>query len=146
MEAHVDSVSARVYAHGGLVESISRGEVGVLFGGPESHDHHAENALSAALEIFSLTSSDGRTLPVAMGIASGSMLAGGAGRGGQLQYQVLGEPVELARALAASASSLDLHASEAVEQTAAGFHKWEPVKAGVALGGELRPAVKLVWR
>ncbi|HEY8208824.1 MAG TPA: GAF domain-containing protein [Myxococcaceae bacterium] len=146
MEVHVDSVSARIHAHGGLVESVSRGEVGALFGGPESHDHHAENALSAALEIFSLTSSDGRTLPSAMGVAMGGMLAGGAGRGGQLQYAALGEPVELARALAASAASLDLHASEAVEQTAAGYHQWEPLKAGIAFGGELRPAFKLVWR
>ena len=146
MEVHVESVSARIHAHGGLVESVSRGEVSALFGGPESHDHHAESALSAALEIFSLTGSDGRTLPCSMGVASGSMLAGGAGRGGLMQYAVLGEPVELARVLAASAASLDLHASEAVEQTAAGFHKWEPLKAGVALGGELRPAVKLVWR
>lgn len=146
LEAHVDSVSARLHANGGLVESISRGEVSALFGGPESHDHHAENALSAALEIFSLTGTDQRTLPCAMGVASGPMMAGGAGRGGQLQYAVLGEPVELARALAGSAASLDLHASEAVEQTAAGFHKWEPLKAGVALGGELRPAFKLVWR
>jgi len=146
LEAHMDSVCARIHAHGGLVESISRGEVSALFGGPESHDHHAESALSAALEIFSLTGSDGRTLPCSMGVASGPMLAGGAGRGGHLQYAVLGDPVELARVLAASAASLDLHASDAVEQTAAGFHKWEPLKAGVALGGELRPAFKLVWR
>ena len=146
METHIDSVTARIHAHGGLVESISRGEVGALFGGPESHDHHAENALAAALEIFSVAGTDGRTHPVSMGVACGHMLAGGAGRGGQLQYAVIGEPVELARALAATASSLDLHASDAVEQTAAGFHKWEPLKAGVALAGELRPAFKLIWR
>jgi GAF domain-containing protein/type II secretion system (T2SS) protein E len=146
MEAHLDVVCARIHAHGGLVESISRGEVGALFGGPESHDQHLENALTTAQDLCALTASDGRTLPCAMGVASGSMVAGGAGRGGLLQYAVLGEPVDLARALAATAASLEIHASEAVEQAAAGFHAWEPSKAGVAVGGELRPAFKLVWR
>ncbi|HVE82694.1 MAG TPA: GAF domain-containing protein [Myxococcales bacterium] len=150
LELHVDSVSARIHAHGGVLESTSRGEVSAVFGGPDGDDRHdrpVENALAAAVEILSLAaSSDGRTAPVSMGAASGTVLAGGAGRSGQLHYAVLGEPADLARALAATAPSMDLHASEATESQSGRSYRWEPFKLGVSFGGEIRPVFRLMWR
>jgi class 3 adenylate cyclase len=147
IEIHVESVCSRVHAHGGVVESVVGGKIGAVFGAPEPDPHHLENALAVALEVFSLAGpGDTRAFPPAIGLATGTMVAGATGKGGQLQYAVLGEPVELAMALAAAARPFELLASGPAQQEAGRFHHWDEVSGGIPFGGEVRSAFRLKWR
>lgn len=147
IETHVEAVCARIHAHGGVVASVARGEVGAVFGAPEPDPNHLENALAMGLEVLSLAGpGDGRAFPPAIGVATGAMVAGATGKGGQLQYAVLGEPVELAQALAQAAGPFELLASGPAQREAGRFYSWDEVAGGFSFEGEARSAFRLKWR
>jgi len=80
-----------------------------LFGAPKAHDDDPLRAARAALEIHEalaqLTDSRKRPLQSHVGIASGEVVAGSLDRGSARDYTVLGDSVNLAARLVASAGA-----------------------------------------
>ncbi len=83
--------------HGGHANKfIGDGLLGV-FGAPEPLDDHAEQAVSAALEISRLVAERfaGR-ISIGIGVNSGPVVAGTVGGGGRVEYAVIGDTVNTA--------------------------------------------------
>jgi len=81
-------------AHGGHANKVIGDSVLGVFGVPERLVHHAEWAVAAAQEIARAAEREG--LPLGIGLASGTVLAGTVGEGDRLDFTVMGDPVNVA--------------------------------------------------
>ncbi len=92
--------SAIVEAHGGWVNKFMGDGMLILFGAPEPLPDHAERALQAATttikEIRRVSS-----LPIGIGLHSGTVVAGCVGKGSRLEFTVIGDTVNVASRLEA---------------------------------------------
>jgi class 3 adenylate cyclase len=95
-----------------------------LFGAPIAHGDDPLRAVRAALEIHAaiagLSRDIGRPLEAHLGIASGEVVAAGLPRGGQQDYMVLGEAVNLAARLVALAQPGETLISDTVHRPLSG--------------------------
>lgn len=85
--------------HGGVVTQFQGDAVLATFNVPIKSEHHAENALKAAIEIQDLLHHkkfDGVSLKGRIGLNTGNVVAGAVGAKGRLTYTVHGDSVNLA--------------------------------------------------
>lgn len=85
--------------HGGVVTQFQGDAVLATFNVPIQSEHHAENALNAAIEIQELLHNkkfDGVSLKGRIGLNTGNVVAGAVGAKGRLTYTVHGDTVNLA--------------------------------------------------
>jgi adenylate cyclase len=86
-----------VHAHGGHVDKYVGDGLLAVFGAPRRQTIHAEEALSAAMEIA--TAVDQEFAPefaIGIGLNSGKVVAGNVGGAGRLEFSVIGDPVNVA--------------------------------------------------
>lgn len=106
LDALFDQVERRVAAHGGFINRFMGDGALCLFGAPEADPAHATRALRAAREVAAgadeLTSRYPE-LAVAVGVSSGSVVAGNVGARNRYEYTVIGSAVNEAARLVAAA-------------------------------------------
>ncbi len=124
-------VMARVFAaidgvvedYRGTVDKHIGDAVMALFGAPIAHHDDPLRAARAALDIHKalakLSDELGRPLAVHLGIASGSVIAGGVGQDARGEYTVLGDSVNLASRLDGMAGPGETLISDAVRRAVA---------------------------
>lgn len=87
-----------VQDHGGLVNKFEGDAALCVWGAPLSHDDPAGAALAAARDLIArLQAAD--ALPAAVGVSSGTVVAGNIGAEDRLEYTVIGDPVNEAARL-----------------------------------------------
>lgn len=139
MDAQLARIEGAVRAHDGRVEAFAADTVLASFGAPLATRSPARAALEAAQEIFAgiarlreeFAAEALPVAPITIGIASGIALVGRLGVPGRADWHVLGDIVDVARALQAQASRANspVLCSEAVA-AAVGY---PPVLARVAM-------------
>ncbi|MBR9653275.1 adenylate/guanylate cyclase domain-containing protein [Thalassovita aquimarina] len=140
----VDGIIER---YGGTVDKhIGDGVMG-LFGAPVAHGDDPLRALRAAFEIHdrveTLAAETSQPLSVHIGIASGTVIAGGLGSEGYQEYTVIGDSVNLASRLDGVARSGETVFDREVYQSVAGAVNCEDL-GRIAIKGLDRPVQ--VWR
>ncbi|MBN1628314.1 MAG: AAA family ATPase [Thermoleophilia bacterium] len=92
-----------VERYGGTIDKFIGDALMALFGAPVAHEHDAERAVRAALDLREslqeFNREQGLELAVHIGINTGRVLAGSIGGGGHQQYSVVGDAVNLASRL-----------------------------------------------
>lgn len=110
--------------YGGTIDKHIGDEVMALFGAPIAHHDDPLRAVRAGIDIHeaisALATELGRDLSVHLGIASGSVVAGGVGEGARDEYTVLGDSVNLAARLNSRAKGGETLVSDAVRRAVAG--------------------------
>src|SRR5277367_4895543 len=111
-------ISDIVARYNGFISSYLGNSVLVVFGYPTAQEHGAEQAVRAGLELCAAVSSliPRENLPMRcrVGIATGVVIIGGSGRGGELpHHEIIGDAPNLAERLRASAQP-DMVAIESV--------------------------------
>jgi class 3 adenylate cyclase/predicted ATPase len=101
-------VSEAADRYSGFIYRYLGNNVLVLFGYPEAHEHDAEQAIRAGLELCAsvrtLRRAAGAPMRCRVGIATGLVIIGDRVGGGELRdHEILGDPPNLAARLAASA-------------------------------------------
>src|SRR5271167_4309495 len=101
-------ISDIVGRYNGFISSYLGNSVLVIFGYPTAQEHDAEQAVRAGLELCAAVSSliPRENLPMRcrVGIATGIVIIGGSGRGGELpHHEIIGDAPNLAERLRASA-------------------------------------------
>ena len=131
-----------VEGYGGTVDKHIGDAVMALFGAPIAHGDDPLRAVRAALEIHAaiagLSRDIGRPLEAHLGIASGEVVAAGLPRGGQQDYTVLGEAVNLAARLVALAQPGETLISDTVYSALSGQAECDAREA-VAVKGLQHP-------
>ncbi|MCB1474750.1 MAG: AAA family ATPase [Rhodobiaceae bacterium] len=114
------AVDAIVEDFGGTIDKHIGDEVMALFGAPVAHDDDPARAVRAASEIHrameSIATELRRDLSLHIGIASGSVVAGGVGASERNEYTVTGHSVNLAARLNAQAKGGETIVSDAVKR------------------------------
>ena len=86
-----------VHQHGGHIDKYIGDGLLAVFGAPRRHQDHADQALSAALEIAAAVDDEfGDALSVGVGLNSGRVVAGNVGGAGRLEFSVIGDAVNVA--------------------------------------------------
>ena len=131
-----------VEGYGGTVVKHIGDAVMALFGAPIAHGDDPLRAVRAALEIHAaiagLSRDLGRPLEAHLGIASGEVVAAGLPRGGQQDFTVLGEAVNLAARLVALAQPGETLISDTVHRALSGQAECDAREA-VAVKGVPHP-------
>jgi class 3 adenylate cyclase len=106
------SLTAVIHAHGGLVDKFVGDAVMAVWGAPQATGTEARDAVATALGIVAarerLNAGAREPLAIGVGIASGPVVAGCMGSTDRLNYTVLGERVNLAARLCASAGPMEV--------------------------------------
>ncbi len=89
-----DEVVPVVHEHKGHVDKFVGDGLLAVFGAPQRSEDHADQALSAALEIVDAVSD--QELEIGIGLNSGTVVAGNVGGGGRLEFSVMGDAVNVA--------------------------------------------------
>jgi class 3 adenylate cyclase/tetratricopeptide (TPR) repeat protein len=109
--------------YGGTVDKHIGDAVMALFGAPIAHGDDPLRAVRAALDIHqampALSDELGHPLAVHLGVASGSVIAGGVGNDARGEYTVLGDSVNLASRLDEMAGPGETLISDAVKRVVA---------------------------
>ena len=82
--------------HGGHVDKFMGDGLLAVFGAPEGYPDHADRALAAGLELVREANRPDGELQVAVGINTGSVVAGSIGGAGRLNFSVIGDAVNIA--------------------------------------------------
>lgn len=102
----------------GVVDKFIGDAVMALFGVPVTHEDDAARAVKAALEMQVVAREIGEKhnvpLTLSIGLNMGTVLVGGIGKGNQLDYTALGDPVNLACRLEQIAPADHIFVSESV--------------------------------
>jgi adenylate cyclase len=120
----MERLSAAVDDAGGVVDKYIGDEIMAVFGAPAAQPDHAKRAVEAALAMQRSMKAMSRereargAAPVAIGIGvhSGVAVAGNMGAPNRLNYTVLGEVVNLASRLCATASAGEILVSETTRE------------------------------
>lgn len=107
LNRYFETVAPSIFAHGGMLDKFLGDGVMAVFGIPDSSSADALNAVRCALAIqqgvgalaAALVAEGGWPITVGIGIASGTTLAGNIGTIEQMNFTVIGEPVNLAQRL-----------------------------------------------
>jgi class 3 adenylate cyclase/predicted ATPase len=128
-----------VRRHGGHVASTVSDAVLAYFGWPEAHEDDAERAVRAGLSVAAAVAGLGSSGPLAaVGIATGPVVAGGAG-----EAEVVGVAPSVAARLQAAAAPGAVVMDDATRRLLGALFDCEPPE-DVAPGG--RPAAPRAWR
>ncbi|HXH13782.1 MAG TPA: AAA family ATPase [Alphaproteobacteria bacterium] len=128
-----DGLRAEVQRVGGLVSQVTGEELIALFGAPIAQEDHAVRALLAALGMqrafaasaAALPGPQALTLTLRLGGHSGPVLVTPIGDAERRHYVAEGFAVHLARRLQEHAAEGTIYVSEAVQQQAAGFFRFD---------------------
>ena len=120
----LEGASAAIEAEGGVVDKYVGDEVMAIFGAPVAHPDDAQRAVRAALNIQSVIArlNESRReagkpdITAGIGINTGIAVAGNMGSRTRLNYTVLGETVNLAARLCASAKGGEILISRSTLQ------------------------------
>lgn len=86
-----------IHAYGGHVDKFIGDGLLAVFGAPRRQHDHADQALSAALEIAGMVEAKfGGELGIGLGLNSGTVVAGNVGGAGRLEFSVIGDAVNIA--------------------------------------------------
>ena len=142
-----DRVDGIIEGYGGTVDKHIGDCVMATFGAPVAHHDDAGRAVRAALDIRGqvpgLGAELGRPIGVHIGVASGQVVASGAGGGSHREYTVTGESVNLASRLTEEAEEGEILISDAVHRVLADRLGCDDV-GEVAVKGLAKPV--RVWR
>jgi class 3 adenylate cyclase/tetratricopeptide (TPR) repeat protein len=151
-----------VYKYEGMVDKLTGDGLMALFGAPIAHENNAERALRAALDMqadvaeLSKELSAPLRLPegalrIHVGLNAGSVIVGGLGGDGIMNYTAIGDSVNLARRLEEAAEPGCVVVSESVYRQTQRLFDFEnmppmrlknitrPVRAYLAIGPKDRP-------
>ena len=107
LNRHLTALTDIVQAHHGVVNQFAGDSIMALFGAPKSYGDDAQRAAECARAMISererMNRIAAQPLHVGIGIASGAMVAGCIGSERRSDYTVVGERVNLAARLCASA-------------------------------------------
>jgi len=146
LNALFDAVVRRVGAEGGWVNKFEGDGAMCVFGAPDAQPDHADRALRAARTVrrdllaLSVTHPG---LDAAVGVSSGSVVAGNVGAELRYEYTVIGDPVNEAARLTEEAKrrlGRVLASDETVERAAAEAVRWRVVDE-MLLRGRQRPTL-----
>ena len=133
MASYYERMKAIAELHGGTVEKFIGDAVMVVFGMPRLHDDDAERAVRAALAMrdamVDLNRELGVSLAARVGVNSGEAVAGG---GGERQFLVTGDPVNVAARLQQGAEPGEVVVgplTESLTRVAVEYERREPVTA-----------------
>ncbi len=118
-----------VFRNGGIVDKFFGDSVMAAWGTPHADARHATNALEAAEEILrfvSVASDDwqrrfGSRVRMAIGINTGTCIAGNLGSDKRMEYTVIGDTVNVAARLEREAAPGQVLITEATKEAALGF-------------------------
>ncbi len=92
-----------IHRHGGHVDKFVGDGLLAVFGAPRQEAHHADQALSAAIEAArAVEESLGDELQIGIGLSSGPVIAGNVGGAGRLEFSVIGDAVNVAARIEAA--------------------------------------------
>jgi adenylate cyclase len=95
-----------VHTHGGHVDKYVGDGLLAVFGAPRRQANHAEEALSAAIEIATAVEQEfAPDLSLGIGLNSGTVVAGNVGGAGRLEFSVIGDAVNVAARVEAATRS-----------------------------------------
>src|SRR5512133_2238540 len=110
-----------VYKYEGMVDKLTGDGLMALFGAPIAHENNAERALRSALDMMQNVTRlsqeldlHGHDLRIHVGLNAGSVIVGGLGGDGLMNYTAIGDSVNLARRLEESADGGTILVSESV--------------------------------
>lgn len=99
-----------VYKYEGMVDKFTGDGLMALFGAPIAHENNAERALRAALDMQADVARlareidlHGQELRIHIGLNAGTVIVGGLGSDGMMNYTAIGDSVNMARRLEESA-------------------------------------------
>ena len=86
-----------IHAHGGHVDKFVGDGLLAVFGAPRRQPDHADQALSAALDMAAAVEKEfAGDLGIGIGLNSGTVVAGNVGGAGRLEFSVIGDAVNVA--------------------------------------------------
>jgi len=142
LNEHMTALTAVVKAHHGVLDKFVGDLLMAVFGAPVHHENDAENAARCALALLAARVELDRTsrhqLPIGIGIATGTVVAGCMGSSERMNYTVLGERVNLASRLCSIAGPGEVLVDEATLTKLGGRAQAEP-KGEVNLKGFAAP-------
>jgi len=131
LQGFFDRVDGIITSFGGTVDKHIGDAVMGLFGAPVAHGNDPLRAVQAACEIQNavgaLATPAGQPLAVHIGVANGEVIAGGLGSGASDHYTVIGDSVNMASRLQATAAPGETLISDGVYTAVSGFMTCEPV-------------------
>lgn len=112
LNEHFTPLTAVVHRHHGVVDKFVGDLIMAVFGAPRSHGSDAWHAAQCALEMIAerrrLNASSCQQIQMGIGLATGVAVAGCVGSEDRFSYTVLGERVNLASRLCASAGRMEV--------------------------------------
>lgn len=138
-----------VEAYGGTVKDLAGDGVLALFGAPIAHEDDPERAIRSALEIASDAASYGQEVRRAwgienfamrIGIHTGEVVVGQVGAGSRVEYGAVGDALNTAARLQASAAPGSVLVSETTRRLAGERFDWSPPQT-LQLRGKVDPVV-----
>src|SRR5262249_17771832 len=103
LNRYFTQVAERIAARGGTVDKYIGDAVMSFFGAPVPRPDHAGRACLAALDQLAIVDTFGDPqLQIRIGINTGEMILGNIGGGGQQDYTVIGDAVNLAQRIEAA--------------------------------------------
>lgn len=106
---HMSAMTRIVHARRGVVKQFTGDGIMILFGAPKSYGDDANDAALCALEMMQerqrLNTASSRPMRIGIGVATGSVVAGGLGAENRAEYTVVGERVNLAARLCSTAAA-----------------------------------------
>jgi adenylate cyclase len=144
LNAFFGAVVAAVTAEGGWVNKFEGDGALCVFGAPATQPDHAARALRAARDLrarIERLSAAHPGLDAAVGVSSGSVVAGNVGTEARYEYTIIGRPVNEAARLSELAKSRDgrvLASAGALDRAGDEAHRWAGL-GSVALRGQQAP-------
>jgi adenylate cyclase len=132
---HLSAMAEVVTENGGSIDKFAGDAVMAVFGAPDPLPDHAAQAIRCAIamqrrqgELNEEAMAQGlRPIHVGIGVNTGVVMAGTIGGGGRLEYTVLGDAVNVAQRLQASAAAGEVLITGATAQAAAAdWFRMEP--------------------
>ena len=102
LNAYFSAAVGPLNRYGGVVNQFQGDAILVTFNVPVADEHHADNAVAAAIELIEIANTQsfaGIRLRIRVGIHTGDVIGGAVGSGDRLSYTVLGDAVNLASRL-----------------------------------------------
>jgi adenylate cyclase len=114
------SATEILVTHEAVVDKFVGDEIVAIFIPALTGDHHAEQAIGAALDLLDATGNDGERpwAPVGIGVHTGLAFVGAVGTAEHVEFTALGDAVNVAARLASAAGHGEVLVSEAAARAA----------------------------
>lgn len=144
LNRYFEAVVPSIFQHGGMLDKFLGDGVMAVFGIPDATESDPVNAIECAVSIqrkvqalkTSLVEEGLFPIDVGIGIASGTVLAGNIGTQEQMNFTVIGEPVNLAQRLETIAGEAEIICSKATYEQTCGL-------SGIQIPFEPMPMVRV---